>query len=175
MTRVPLAVVGLLIATACGTSEPEPSRIQDVVTCANEAVPYSVDYPADWYVVPADEQNGIPACTYFGPEPFEFQESNVPLQTGASVVVSAHRDCMLDEFEPASRRRLQLDGFPAREDVFVNPVEIFQYVVELRPGVECSQQEILVIRTEGEVPGDYEMNRAVVRQLAQTLDIAPRQ
>ncbi len=163
-----------LLAVGCSSS-PNPSASLDepaLATCTNEVVPYAVHYPAEWYVVPADEDEGIESCTYFARERFEFTPNNVPLRTGASAIVNAAATCMGDEIEPLFRRELEVDGFPAREEEFERPV-IYQFVIQVREGETCGDQGIVVIRTEGHAPGDYAENKQMVRLLVQGLDIRP--
>lgn len=80
---------------------------------------------------------------------------------------------MVYESEPTHRRELEIDGFPAREEEITEPILIYQYVLELRAGEECSDAAVLAIRTEGQAAGDYDANKMMVRRLAQGLDVQP--
>lgn len=64
----PTAVASVPIPTV--TAEPFEAG---AATCDNDTEGYSVSYPADWTVAPADPDPEFPvrACAYFGPGPFE--------------------------------------------------------------------------------------------------------
>lgn len=58
-------------STSIPTVSAEPFEIGEA-TCQNEAEGYSLSFPADWTVAPADPEAEFPigACAYFGPAPF---------------------------------------------------------------------------------------------------------
>lgn len=190
--RVVAARVALvLIASACATA-PSPSEAPEgpfgpETTCANEGVPYRVTLPETWFVHPQDADIRIGACTHFGPEPFDHDADALPGGRGSSVWLTyLNGGCLMFDLIMDVRRveETSVAGVPAYRIVstFPDGSRDYMYLVDLNPphlaatgpdaaDADCDQARGLTLGTREGVPGDFEMNRAIVDRMASTLQV----
>ena len=148
----------------------------------NEGGGFHVTYPEAWYVHPQDTTNRVGACTHFSMEPFEVDRGDrdeVP-GGGASVWLTyVHGSCIgfYDEEEILQRDELVVAGLPAlriESRLFDLPRD-YRYVVDFNPphllGADCEDGLGLILATNEDAPGDFEVNRAVVDRMARTLRV----
>ena len=162
-------------ATPLAISDPSPSALPHALrTCENnEVLPaYRVSYPDDWFVHPTDPEADVPACTYFGPEPFEYFRASEPENTPWSVVVLVVSGCLVSEQDPFSERSEIVDGFRATISEYSHGVNVHRYnwIVELVKAPECELDRTGFIQTAQWQPGDYETNKEVLDAMARSWD-----
>lgn len=160
----------------------------DGTTCVGDAVLYRATYPADWFVHPVDAGLGVAECSQFGPQPFEFDPSDVPGGGGSVWLRAFSRGCF--EYDQSTVvdtvHQVEVADLPAYrvESRIGGRVRDYTYVVNLNapepvllhPGfglpedADCSNAAGLVLGTQEGVPGDFDANRAVVDAMAATLE-----
>lgn len=163
-------------ASAAATPSPSPEIFPDGQRCTNDTDGYLVEYPSDWYaneeIPPSEGLDGIPACRYFAPEPFEvLPNAGLP----SSVAIDFQR--VADEppmgGTEISSEQLTVDGrdatvreFETTGDGFTPPGEmVYQYLISLDGG------DMLVVSTDSQRDGDYSEHREVLDLMMETLSL----
>lgn len=84
-------------------------------TCQNEAQGYAVSYPADWTVAPADPEQEIAACHYFGPGPLDLDFSDGEGVPPTIDIGAAAGGCLEADsgFWPVKIEEVSVAGYPA--------------------------------------------------------------
>jgi hypothetical protein len=159
--------------------ETEPAETEpgegDTTSCTNEEAGFRVDYPADWYT--NDETGPVQPCTFFDSEPFE-----VPVATeffGAAVAVSRQpvaaeeilegvdptREVLeREETEVAGQRAFRMEAESTGDGLLDAGVRYYQVVVAVNG-------ESLILATYDLDEQDYERNREVVDEMADSLEL----
>ncbi|HEY7738100.1 MAG TPA: hypothetical protein VIC63_03595 [Candidatus Limnocylindria bacterium] len=142
--------------------------------CINHDASFSVPYPADWWVHPADPDRDIAECERFGPEPFELILNNERIWEGHSIGMEVGTGCIGSFWEPASAETRLVGGRTASRVEYLPGVgnesptyPTLTYFVPLVANVECEQGENhwFWAATAGgfSTPvGDYEENKAIL-------------
>lgn len=151
-----------------GATLSAPPIEETEVICSNAELGYSVSYPASWYVFPAADP--VRACTVFGPEPFD-------AEAGGSIKLSAIQGACYDKTrEPDAVARVVVDGSPTERreyDVLFNGPG-YIYVVDRNPIPSCGNEtDLLLLETDHDAPGDFEVNKRVLDRIVATLDLTP--
>jgi hypothetical protein len=116
---------------------PAAALVDLAQTCANEELGYAISYPAGWFVHPAGADGDVPACAFFGPEPFELVAGDSGQLLGGSITVRvAGGGCLGYDESPISHHLLTVDGALGYVDEFA---PFFTaggtwYVLDLVPG-----------------------------------------
>jgi hypothetical protein len=152
------------------------------VRCTNDPVGYSIGYPGDWHTTDVFNGEADPAnaCRWFSPDPFG-PEGNVvlegwgyPLEVGQTgpFTVLPQQQVDTESFELLRREQLRVDGHHALRleyrtlgDLMGEPGLHYEYQIEL------DDDSTLIVHTTDTrgIPGNYEANKAVVDQAADSL------
>lgn len=153
--------------------QPDPELTQ---TCADQALEFSIDYPAGWWVHPPDPEREVDACSYFGPSPFELEAGDFGQLVGGSITVRVSGGgCLGYDETPITHHRLTVDGMPGYVDEFAG---FFMaagtwYVLDLvADGGLCdglNQGPALHAGTTVDLPGDYVENRRILDAMVRSL------
>jgi hypothetical protein len=123
---------------------------------------------------------GATACaskSHFGPRPFELEENEAGELAGGAFRIRVVDGCI--DYDPAAivHRELDIAGKPAVVEEY--PLDFglttYWYVVDLRPGVDCTiGGRFLIADTGPSAPGDYAENKRVldVVMAAMRLDVS---
>lgn len=149
------------------SNEEADALFDDTFECQNLDDGYQVRFPASWN---ANAEFGeVPPCSWFAATEYEGGgPGEVPDEVAIEVfVIDGPRDYLLEIVEqdtgiigatqPATRTR-----------VVGNDTDSYEYVVQL--GRTPEEGPNLVVRTSNQMGGDYELNRAVLDRLMQTME-----
>jgi len=139
--------------------------------CQNLKDGYELQFPEDWYT--NTEIGNVPACSWFSPTFYEVDDpANVPDEIAIQVfVLQGDRGYTS---EPISREevivgatqtavRIEVEGTSNSDDG-----TMYEYVVQLGPTLEEGPN--LVARTDTDMGGDYELNKAVLDRIMATME-----
>jgi hypothetical protein len=111
----------------------------------------------------------------FARDPFTAMQNELGRWPGSQVTAVFITGCRGTFEQVVTERRLEVDGFPAfahelafGEGPQAGEPSAYEYFVNLTPGRPCEEGESLVVRTEVDAPGSFEMNREVVDQMVAT-------
>ena len=139
----------------------------DRFDCQNVDDGYQVEFPASWNA--NAEFGDVPPCSWFAPTEYEGGgPGELPDEVAIEVfVIDGPREYMLEivdedngvigATQPATRTRVR-----------GNDVDAYEYVVQLGPTPEEGPN--LVVRTSDQMGGDYELDRAVLDRMMQTME-----
>ena len=160
--------------TADGRAAASGPQGEGLLQCENPEArpPYSLSYPADWFVHPADPAAEVPPCTYFGPERFDYAEPLAVEDAVESIVVMVFTGCVVEELRSAvSASSEVVDGFPATASEFRHGSNRrYNWKVEVHRGPQCDTDTTGFLQTASWMPGDYETNKAVLELMARSMD-----
>jgi hypothetical protein len=145
--------------------------------CTNETDGYTVEYPDGWYAneeIPAAEGlDGIAACRFFGPAPFELQP-NAGVPPGAAIGFQR-----VEQEPPVGGSLISSDTvsvagteatvreFEVEAGGFVPPGTLYyEYVIPLDAGY-------FVVSTDSSRDGNYDENRRVLDLMMESLSLEP--
>lgn len=172
------SVFVVLVLAACGGLEGLPAAstdAEDWLRCEGDK--WSVQYPADWVVHPADPARGLATCALFAREAFETEPEEDRGWSGAQVVLGIEPGCRGSFEVSTSEEQLEIEGFPAwrrslREGHGDDgPATAYEYVINLSPRAECEEGRWFYGRTEADDPGDFQENRTVLDKMIATLSL----
>ena len=135
--------------------------------CENLEDRYRLEFPEEWYT--NTEIGDVPACSWFSAEFYEVDDPNeVPDEIAITIELlqgdrGYHDDPMSQEevivgsTQSAVRTEIETDG-----------VTGYEYVVQLGPTPEEGPN--LLARTDMEMGGDYELNKAVLDRIMSTME-----
>ena len=135
--------------------------------CENSEDGYRLEFPDDWYT--NTEIGDVPACSWFSPTFYEADESgDVPSEIAITIEILDGDRGYHDDFisndevvvgatQDAHRVELESDG-----------TTIYEYVVQLGPTPEEGPN--LLARTDTDMGGDYELNKAVLDRIMATIE-----
>lgn len=163
---------------------PEPVAAVQLAECVDPTGTYRVTLPDGWWTNPTFDHPVMgeqPACHFFGPAAFgpaAGDPDNV-VPPGVSFTISFLDGGCIGFINPAlSQRELEIDGWAATATEFAqgkeetNPPGHLQYVINLRPDVDCeSGGAYIVARTAVEMEGDYEANKAILDEVMASMEI----
>ena len=180
-TQGPSASASAVPSTAPTTAPsetPEPSAASP--KCENATLGYAVSTPAGWFgneaVTPADPAlDPIPACQYFGEQPFEVspnaglpstvaisfsRQADAPPPSDGAIVLSAEEATVAGR--PATVRETEGTG----DDSFFGAGDrAYEYLVSLPNG------DVLWVLTTADADGDYEEHKRVLDQMMESLEL----
>ncbi len=154
----------------------EPNRDADALfavrdSCRNPQDGYELAYPDDWYT--NTEIRDVPACSWFSPSFYTVDDADAvpaeiaieifwtPGDRGATTDVLASEDGLVGG---QYATRIETAGTAA------DPAQgtSYEYVIQLGPTREEGPN--LVARTDTEMGGDYELNKAVLDRIVSTME-----
>jgi hypothetical protein len=157
---------------------PEPSA--ESPKCENATLGYSVSTPPGWFgneaVTPDDpELDPIPACQYFGEQPFEVSpNAGLPPTVAISFSRQADAPPPSDGAIVLSTDEATVAGRPATvretEGTVENPLfgagdRAYEYLVSL------PDRDVLLVSTTTVADGDYEEHKRVLDLMMESLDL----
>lgn len=171
----------LWLVTACSAPSPTPAASEAVPSTTpstDEAATscvgpgYSISHPPGWFVQPADDDRGAPACSLFAAQPFAGQPEPDWGWTGAQVVLGMKIGCRGSFELVASEEEFAIQGFPAwrrqleaGEGPDAPAPFAYEYFVNLSPGEPCEAGRWFYARTESDDPGNFEENQRVLDKM----------
>lgn len=172
------------LAASALEPRPEPVAAVQLATCADPTGTYLVTLPEGWWTNPTFDHPVMgeqPACHFFGPAAFDpaAGDPDDVVPPGVSITISFLDGGCIGFINPAlSQRELEIDGWPATATEFAqgkeeaNPPGHLQYVINLRPAVDCEAGgAFIVARTAIEMEGDYEANMAILDEVMASMEI----
>lgn len=142
-------------------------------TCTNDRDHYEVTFPDDWWT--NTEIGKYPACVWFSPTFYEVPDENaVPDEIAIEIVwLDGDRGYLT---EPVSHEEVVVGGQPAvRVEVRGTSASTadnrgmsYEYVIRLGPTPEEGPN--LLVRTDTDMGGDYELNKAVMDRMMSTME-----
>ena len=144
-------------------------------TCTNERDNYEVTFPDDWWT--NTEIGKYPACVWFSPTFYEVPDENaVPDEIAIEIVwLDGDRGYLT---EPVSHEEVIVGGQPAVRIEVLGTSEStpdgrpdgmsYEYVIRLGPTPEEGPN--LLVRTDTDMGGDYELNKAVMDRMMSTIE-----
>ena len=153
-------------------SNPEADALfGDRDDCQNLEDGYQLQFPEEWYT--NTEIGSVPACSWFSPTFYEVDDpSDLPAEIAIQFfVLNGDRGYIT---EPISREeiivgstqeavRIEVAGTSNSDDG-----TMYEYVVQLGPTLEEGPN--LVARTDTDMGGDYELNKAVLDRIMATIE-----
>jgi len=153
-------------------SNPEADALfGDRDDCQNLEDGYQLQFPEDWYT--NTEIGNVPACSWFSPTFYEVDDpSDMPDEIAIQIfVLNGARGYIT---EPISREevivgatqtavRIEVAGTSNSDDGMT-----YEYVVQLGPTAEEGPN--LVVHTDTDMGGDYELNKAVLDRIMATIE-----
>lgn len=157
-----------------GTDEP---RV-DTVSCINDDISFTVDYPALWWaneeIVPADPTfTPIPACTYFAPQPVEIAP-NAGLPPGIAIWFDSETQFEItgevrsqEETTVDGRRALVVETEASGQSGFEpEGTRTYRYVIDMGDGSEV----LVATSTQYVDDAAYEEAKPILDAMMETLD-----
>ncbi len=158
---------------AAASTEPALSQ-----SCPNATDGYTVDYPADWFandeIQPRGQLDGVPACRYFAPRPFEaLPNAGVPPTVAIGSQLVPEPPLVIGTL--LSSRTRTVDGraatareYETGEGAFMLPgTLVYEYLIALDGG------GFLLAGTDSTRDGDYAEHKRVLDLMLQTLEFTP--
>jgi hypothetical protein len=151
-----------------------PDEPAETATCTNEEAGYSIEYPADWHVNEGDDAE---PCSFFDPEPIDVPEATEFF--GAAVLVSLEpvaaeeivegpdptREVLeREETEIAGQRAFRMESESTGDGLLDAGIRYYQVVVVV-------DGESLIVSTYDLEEHDYDRNREVVDEMAESLEL----
>lgn len=136
-------------------------------SCENPEDRYRLEFPDEWYT--NTEIGGVPACSWFSAELYEVEDpAIVPDEIGVTIEIIEGDRGYLDE--PISQEEVIVGAtqFAVRTEVESDGVTMYEYVVQLGPTPEEGPN--LLARTDDEMGGDYDLNKAVLDRIMATIE-----
>ncbi len=140
---------------------------EDPFDCQNLDDGYQVEFPASWNV--NAEFGDVPPCSWFAPTEYEGGgPGEVPDEVAIEIfVIEGTREYQLEIVDQDSGT-IGATQPATRTHVRGNDVDAYEYVVQLGPTPEEGPN--LVVRTSNQMGGNYELNRAVLDRMMQTME-----
>ena len=135
--------------------------------CENLEDGYRLQYPDGWST--NDEAGGLPPCSWFAPESFAVDDpADIPDDVAITIELvagdTATRENAMSEDEvivggtqTAIRTEFEDEG-----------TTMLEYIVQLGPTL--AEGPVLLARTDSEMGGDYELNKAVLDRIMATIE-----
>jgi len=107
----------------------------------------------------------VPACSHFGPEPFELEENEVGELAGGAFEIRVVEGCV--SYDPAAISHGELDvaGYPTVVEEYPRDFGLttYWYVVNLHPDVDCTRGGRFLIGETGPFAlGNYAENKHIL-------------
>ena len=135
--------------------------------CENREDGYRLEFPEEWYT--NTEIGDVPACSWFSPTFYEADESGeVPAEIAITIEILDGERGYHDDFISNEEVIVGTTQDAHRVEVESDGTTMYEYVVQLGPTPEEGPN--LLARTDTDMGGDYELNKAVLDRIMATIE-----
>ena len=135
--------------------------------CENPEDGYRLEFPEEWYT--NTEIGDVPACSWFSPTFYEADESGaVPPEIAITIEILDGDRGYHDDFISNEAVIVGTTQDAHRVEVESDGRTMYEYVVQLGPTPEEGPN--LLARTDTDMGGDYELNKAVLDRIMATIE-----
>ena len=172
------------LAAPAASGSPAPAAVvTDNATCAHPSGTYSVTLPDGWWTNATYQHpqlGELAACRFFGPAPFDLAAATPEefIPDGVSLTIDyLDGGCVGSIYPMLSSRDVEVDGWAGSAAEFAqgtegtDPAGSYEYVINLRPDVDCEVGSFIVGRTDIDMAGDYEANKVVLDEIMASMEI----
>lgn len=162
----------------------EPAAVTDEPTCRHPSGAFEVTLPTGWWtntMLHHPALGVMDTCRFLGPEPFDplTATPDRPVPGGVSLTLDYVAGGCIGFINAAlSQRELEIDGWPATATEFAqgkeatNPPGHYQYVINLRPDVDCESGGAFIVgRTSVDMAGSYEENKLLLDEVMAPMQV----
>jgi hypothetical protein len=135
--------------------------------CENAEDGYRLEFPEEWYT--NTEIGDVPACSWFSPTFYEADDSGaVPPEIAITIEILDGDRGYHDDFISNEEVVVGATQVAHRIEVESDGTTMYEYVVQLGPTSEEGPN--LLARTDTDMGGDYELNKAVLDRIMATVE-----
>jgi hypothetical protein len=135
--------------------------------CENAEDGYRLEFPEEWYT--NTEIGDVPACSWFSPSFYEADDSGaVPPEISITIEILDGDRGYHDDFISNEEVVVGATQDARRIEVENDGTTMYEYVVQLGPTPEEGPN--LLARTDTDMGGDYELNKAVLDRIMATIE-----
>jgi hypothetical protein len=135
--------------------------------CENAEDGYRLEFPEEWYT--NTEIGDVPACSWFSPTFYEADDSGaVPPEIAITIEILDGDRGYHDDFISNEEVVVGATQDARRIEVESDGTTMYEYVVQLGPTPEEGPN--LLARTDTDMGGDYELNKAVLDRIMATVE-----
>jgi hypothetical protein len=135
--------------------------------CENAEDGYRLEFPEEWYT--NTEIGDVPACSWFSPTFYEADDSGaVPPEIAITIEILDGDRGYHDDFISNEEVVVGATQVAHRIEVESDGTTMYEYVVQLGPTPEEGPN--LLARTDTDMGGDYDLNRAVLDRIMATIE-----
>jgi hypothetical protein len=135
--------------------------------CENAEDGYRLEFPEEWYT--NTEIGDVPACSWFSPTFYEADDSGaVPPEIAITIEILDGDRGYHDDFISNEEVVVGATQDARRIEVESDGTTMYEYVVQLGPTPEEGPN--LLARTDTDMGGDYELNKAVLDRIMATIE-----
>jgi hypothetical protein len=135
--------------------------------CENAEDGYRLEFPEEWYT--NTEIGDVPACSWFSPTFYEADDSGaVPPEIAITIEILDGDRGYHDDFISNEEVVVGATQDARRIEVESDGTTMYEYVVQLGPTPEEGPN--LLARTDTDMGGDYDLNRAVLDRIMATIE-----
>jgi hypothetical protein len=135
--------------------------------CENAEDGYRLEFPEEWYT--NTEIGDVPACSWFSPTFYEADDSGaVPPEIAITIEILDGDRGYHDDFISNEEVVVGATQDARRIEVESDGTTMYEYVVQLGPTSEEGPN--LLARTDTDMGGDYELNKAVLDRIMATIE-----
>jgi hypothetical protein len=135
--------------------------------CENAEDGYRLEFPEEWYT--NTEIGDVPACSWFSPTFYEADDSGaVPPEIAITIEILDGDRGYHDDFISNEEVVVGATQVAHRIEVESDGTTMYEYVVQLGPTSEEGPN--LLARTDTDMGGDYELNKAVLDRIMATIE-----
>jgi hypothetical protein len=144
--------------------------------CENAEDGYRLEFPEEWYT--NTEIGDVPACSWFSPTFYEADESgDVPPEIAITITYltgdsgSFEEDISREEvMVGATQPAVRVEYRGAEGEGGMKPADWRQYVYLVQLGPTEEEGPNLLVQTNTDMGGDYELNKAVLDRIMATIE-----
>jgi hypothetical protein len=135
--------------------------------CENAEDGYRLEFPEEWYT--NTEIGDVPPCSWFSPTFYEADDSGaVPPEIAITIEILDGDRGYHDDFISNEEVVVGATQVAHRIEVESDGTTMYEYVVQLGPTSEEGPN--LLARTDTDMGGDYELNKAVLDRIMATIE-----
>ena len=135
--------------------------------CENAEDGYRLEFPEEWYT--NTEIGDVPACSWFSPTFYEADDSGaVPPEIAITIEILDGDRGYHDDFISNEEVVVGATQDARRIEVESDGTTMYEYVVQLGPTSEEGPN--LLARTDTDMGGDYDLNKAVLDRIMATIE-----
>jgi hypothetical protein len=135
--------------------------------CESAEDGYRLEFPEEWYT--NTEIGDVPACSWFSPTFYEADDSGaVPPEIAITIEILDGDRGYHDDFISNEEVVVGATQVAHRIEVESDGTTMYEYVVQLGPTSEEGPN--LLARTDTDMGGDYELNKAVLDRIMATVE-----